>query len=204
MARALAEAGASVIVASRDQQKADAAASELPSPGGATHQAVVIDHMDEGSLNAGFDAAVDKAGRIDVLVNNGQQGHGLDLTNVTAEAFNRDLQNVTGYFLLSRRFHDHVVDRGGSGSIILIGSMYGVVGSYPDAYAGIHAASPVQYHALKGGVVHMTRHLAVYWATRQHSRQLPQPRAVSDGQDPQADGGQPHRKKPHAPDGQTA
>ena len=41
---------------------------------------------------------------------------------------------------------------------------YGVVGSYPDAYADITAASPVAYHALKGGIVHMTRHLAVYWA----------------------------------------
>lgn len=164
LSRALAEAGASVVVASRDQRRAEDAAGELPSPGGAKHFGVVIDHLDEASLNAGFDRAVELAGQVDILVNNGQQGHGLDLTNVTAEAFNRDLQNVTGYFLLSRRFRDHVVARGGSGSIILIGSMYGVVGSYPDAYAGIHAASPVQYHALKGGVVHMTRHLAVYWA----------------------------------------
>jgi NAD(P)-dependent dehydrogenase (short-subunit alcohol dehydrogenase family) len=42
--------------------------------------------------------------------------------------------------------------------------MYGVVGSYPDAYQGVSVASPVQYHALKGGTIHMTRHLAVYWA----------------------------------------
>jgi NAD(P)-dependent dehydrogenase (short-subunit alcohol dehydrogenase family) len=39
-----------------------------------------------------------------------------------------------------------------------------VVGSYPEAYEDICAASPVAYHALKGGVVHLTRHLAVYWA----------------------------------------
>jgi len=42
--------------------------------------------------------------------------------------------------------------------------MYGQVASYPDAYDGICAASPVSYHALKGGIIHMTRHLAVYWA----------------------------------------
>jgi gluconate 5-dehydrogenase len=46
----------------------------------------------------------------------------------------------------------------------MLGSMYGVVGSYPDAYQDICIASPVAYHALKGGVVQMTRHLAVYWA----------------------------------------
>jgi gluconate 5-dehydrogenase len=42
--------------------------------------------------------------------------------------------------------------------------MYGVVGSYPDAYEGLDFRSPVAYHALKGGTVHLTRHLAVYWA----------------------------------------
>ncbi|MCH7687492.1 MAG: SDR family oxidoreductase, partial [Planctomycetes bacterium] len=51
-----------------------------------------------------------------------------------------------------------------SASIILVGSMYGLVGSYPDAYAGIDNASPVAYHALKGGTLQMARHLAVYWA----------------------------------------
>ena len=86
------------------------------------------------------------------------------VTNVTADAFNADLQNATGYFLLARLLRDHVVERKVAGSVVMIGSMYGVVGSYPDAYDGVCVASPVQYHALKGGIVHMTRHLAVYWA----------------------------------------
>ena len=42
--------------------------------------------------------------------------------------------------------------------------MYGVVASYPSAYEGLAANSPPNYHALKGGVVHLTRHLAAYWA----------------------------------------
>jgi gluconate 5-dehydrogenase len=83
---------------------------------------------------------------------------------VTAEQFSRHLINATGYFTLARLFRDHIVSRKVDGSAIFIGSMYGVVGSYPDAYEGVTAASPVAYHALKGGIVHMTRHLAVYWA----------------------------------------
>lgn len=164
LSQALAEAGATVVVGSRDQNRAQSVVDELPSPGGAVHHAVVLDQMDEASLNSGFDEAVATAGQVDILINNGQQGHALDLTNVTAEAFNKDLQNATGYFLLARRLRDHVVSRKSSGSIVMIGSMYGVVGSYPDAYEGICTASPVQYHTLKGGIVHMTRHLAVYWA----------------------------------------
>lgn len=163
MSRALAEAGATVVVGSRDLARAQQVVSDLPSVNGAVHKAVTLDQMDERSIDAGFDAAVEQAGKVDILINNGQQGHALDLTNVTAEAFNKDLQNATGYFLLARRLHDHVVSRSATGSIVMIGSMYGVVGSYPDAYDGVCAASPVQYHTLKGGIVHMTRHLASYW-----------------------------------------
>lgn len=164
LSRALAEAGASVVIGSRDRSRAQSVVDQLPSPVGAVHHAVVLDQMDETSLNCGFDQAVKAAGQIDILINNGQQGHAVDLTTVTAEAFNKDLQNAIGYFLLARRLRDHVVSRKAPGSIVMIGSMYGVVGSYPDAYEGICDASPVQYHTLKGGIVHMTRHLAVYWA----------------------------------------
>lgn len=164
LSRALAEAGASVVVASRDRERAQSVADELPIHGSAMHHGVVLDQLNPDSIQQGFDAAVAIAGQVDILVNNGQQGHARDLTNVTAEEFSKDLQNATGYFLLARHLRDHVVQRGAAGSIVMIGSMYGVVGSYPEAYAGVCVASPVQYHALKGGIVHMTRHLAVYWA----------------------------------------
>ena len=162
LSRALAEAGARVVVASRDLSRAQQAADSLP--GGRPHYGVELNQLDEASINQGFAAAVESAGQIDVLVNNGQQGHAMDLTDVTAEAFSQDLQNATGYFLLARKLRDHVVSRGTAGSIVMLGSMYGVVGSYPDAYDGVCVASPVQYHTLKGGIIHMTRHLAVYWA----------------------------------------
>lgn len=164
MSRALAEAGASVVVASRDRHRAQAVASALPSPTGATHYGVPLDQLDERSIARGFEEAVQLAGKIDILINNGQQGTPVDLTTVTGEQFNRDLQNATGYFLLARHLRDHAVSRKAPGVVVMIGSMYGVVGSYPDAYEGICVSSPVQYHTLKGGIVHLTRHLAVYWA----------------------------------------
>jgi gluconate 5-dehydrogenase len=164
MARALAEAGASVVVGSRDASKARAVAETLPLVGSARHYGVGLDQMEPESLERGFADALSLAGRIDVLINNGHEGLGSDWTNVTSEQFTRQLANATGYFLLARLVHQHAVGRGAPASIILLGSMYGVVGSYPDAYEGVCAASPVAYHALKGGLVHMTRHLAVYWA----------------------------------------
>jgi NAD(P)-dependent dehydrogenase (short-subunit alcohol dehydrogenase family) len=164
MAAALAEAGASVVVSSRRIESAREVLERLPRVGDARHHAVAIDHMDEKSIAEGFDIVVKTAGRVDVLVANGHEPLGSDWRSVTAEQFSRQLMNATGYFLLARLTRDHVVERRGTGSVVLLGSMYGVVGSYPDAYEGVSTASPVAYHALKGGVVQMTRHLAVYWA----------------------------------------
>ena len=164
MAGALAEAGASVVVSSRSGERARDAAAALPRVGGAMHHGVALDHMDESSALAGFAAAVDTAGPIDVLVNNGHDPLGADWASVTAAQFNRHLANATGYFVLARALREHAVARRSPASVVMLGSMYGVVGSYPDAYDGGSAASPVAYHALKGGIIQMTRHLAVYWA----------------------------------------
>ena len=162
MSRALAEAGAAVVLTSREAVRAETAAARLPGP--AEHHGIALDQMDPASIERGWNDALSRAGRIDVLVNNGHEGLASDLTNVTAEQFSRQLANATGYFLLARLAHDHVVARKAPASIVMLGSMYGLVGSYPDAYAGITNASPVAYHTLKGGILHMTRHLAVYWA----------------------------------------
>lgn len=163
MAAALAEAGASVVASSRRIEDARAVADRLPRVD-ARHHAVAIDHMEEGSIEAGFNAAVKAAGGIDVLVANAHEALAADWRAVTAEQFNRQLMNATGYFLLARLARDHLVARGAPGSIVLLGSMYSVVGSYPDAYEGIGPANPVAYQALKAGIAQMARHLAVYWA----------------------------------------
>ena len=164
LARALAEAGARVATASRDQSRADDAAANLPRVRDAAHFGIVLDHMDEKSIDGGFDEVVERAGRVDILVNNGHEGGAEAWAEATAEGFTRQLANATGYFLLARRLRDHVVSRGAGGSVVMLGSMYGLVGSYPDVYEGVTQASPVAYHALKGGILQMTRHLAVYWA----------------------------------------
>jgi gluconate 5-dehydrogenase len=163
LARALAEAGASVIVSSRDERRASEAARALPVRDGSEHVPLVLDHMRPESLPEAFGQAVERAGKVDILLSNGHEALGADWTNVTAEQFTRHLANATGYFELARLMRNHAVERQQPASIILLGSMYGVVGSYPDAYEGVCPASPVAYHTLKGGIVHLTRHLAVYW-----------------------------------------
>lgn len=165
LARALAEAGARVAVTSRDPQRANDIVQSLPRPAGsASHFGVALDQTDPDSIDHCIATMQEQAGRIDVLVNNAHEPTGKDWQSITADEFQRHFVNITGYFLLARHVRNQAVAAKRPASIVMLGSMYGVVGSYPDTYEELVSASPAAYHALKGGIVQLTRHLAVYWA----------------------------------------
>lgn len=163
-AEALADAGASVIISSRTEERAIESANELPVHGEAGHFGIALDGTDEDKVRTGFESAMECTGRIDILVNNGHQHQSDDWSVATADSFADNFKNGTGYFLLARHVRDQAVEQSIPASIVMLGSMYGIVGSYPDTYEGICGASPASYHLLKGGIIHLTRHLAVYWA----------------------------------------
>ena len=164
MACALAEAGCQVIAASRNHANARKSAARLGGAQAGRHAAVAIDYFNEVSIKRGFTSALEQAGHIDILVNNGHEVLGSDWHTITAAQFNRQLAHATGYFLLARLVRDHAVQSRRPASIILLGSMYGQVASYPGVYRDAAAASPAAYQTLKAGIIHLTRHLAVYWA----------------------------------------
>lgn len=164
LASALAEAGASVVATSRQLARATELIGRLPEQPGQRHVALELDYLDESSIQQGFGNAIQQLGQVDVLVNNGHAPIAKDWKTVSHQQFTQQLANASGYFVLARLMRDHAVERRAPASVIMLGSMYGLVGSYPPAYDGICAASPVAYHTLKGGIAQMTRHLAVYWA----------------------------------------
>jgi gluconate 5-dehydrogenase len=162
MSRALAEAGATLAVTSREGERAAEFAGTLPGSG---HMGLGFDQGNTDSIPGVVEEVLLQLGRIDILVNNAYGGTAPSIESATAEDFDRAYHTgVTAYFLLARQVADHLRSRSAPGSIINIASMYGVVASYPDAYTGLPVNSPPNYHGLKGGLVHLTRHLAVYWA----------------------------------------
>lgn len=162
MSRALAEAGATLVVTSRHAEQAESFAASLPGNG---HVGIGFEQANTETIPSFVATVLDRVGRIDVLVNNAYGSTAPSIDSATAEDFDRAYHTgVTAYFLLAREVVNHLRQRQAPGSIINIGSMYGVVASYPDAYTGLPVNSPPNYHGLKGGLVHLTRHLAVYWA----------------------------------------
>ncbi len=153
MARGLAEAGASILVAARDPVKSQAAVAALAALG-CEAGSVALDVADEASCRALADAALARFGRVDILVNNAGMSIRRPAETYSAAEWRAVLEtNLTGAFICAQAVHP-AMKQGGGGKIINIGSMYSIFGA---AYA-------VPYAASKGGLVQMTKSLAAAWA----------------------------------------
>ena len=150
MARGLAGAGARVVVAARNREKSAAARDEL----GAGALAIDVDVTQEDSVAALVRRTVEQCGRIDILVNNA----GINIRKapeVLSLAEWREVleTNLTSAYLCSHAVYPEM-KKAGAGKIVNIGSMLSIFG------AGFAPA----YGASKGGIVQLTRSLAVAWA----------------------------------------
>jgi len=153
MARGLATAGAGIVVAARNKEKSDAAVQELTALGAEAHS-IAVDVTDERSVDAMVRDAVAWHGRLDILVNNAGINIRKPAQELTLDEWRRVLDaNLTSTFLCSRAVYPHM-KRGRAGKIINIGSMLSIFGA---------SFGPV-YGASKGGVVQLTKSLAVTWA----------------------------------------
>ena len=153
IAIALAMAGASVCIAGRNDEKNERVRLEVEKlgvPSIASHCDVNV----AADITATLAATEDAFGCLSILVNNA----GIATLNppelMTDEEWDSVIQtNLSGVFKFSRAAHPSLAKSGG-GKVINIGSMYSLFGS-PFAPS---------YSASKGGVVQLTRSLAVAWA----------------------------------------
>lgn len=153
MAKGLAAAGATVVIAGRNKTKAEAALSELRTSGAAAEFAE-LDVLQEASCHQAIDRTAQKFGRLDILVNNAGTSVRKPPEQLTAEEWHLVLNtNLTSAFFCSQAAYPHM-KRGGGGKIINIGSMMSVFGA---SYASPYASS-------KGAIVQMAKSFAVAWA----------------------------------------
>jgi NAD(P)-dependent dehydrogenase (short-subunit alcohol dehydrogenase family) len=164
--RALAEAGARTLTASRNLAALRAFAVELVSRG-LDVTALRLDQGDERSVLSLRDEVLKQAGRLDVLVNNAVLRPMTKGFEDGAPAFAESMRvNATGLFVITRAMGD-VMAAGGGGSIINIGSIHGMIGPDPPIYEGtdMHGWYP-DYFFHKGGMINFTRFVASYYGPR--------------------------------------
>ena len=153
MAKGLAGAGATVVIAGRNKTKAQSALSELQALGGQA-EFIELDVLKQASCHAAIKQAAERFGRLDILVNNAGTSVRKQPQDFTADDWHLVMNtNLTSAFFCSQAAYPHMV-KAGSGKIINIGSMMSVFAS---AYATPYATS-------KGGIVQLARSMAVAWA----------------------------------------
>lgn len=161
-ARGLAEAGAHVVVTSRFAESAQAAAERIAEEGeGRAVTGLQLDQSDPDSIAAFSEAVVRECGGVDILVNNAVHRQGGELASTTAEDWDAtSATNSRGLFLLTQAVGNTMIEQGRGGSVINIGSIYGIVAPDFPIYEGTSVVPPIFYSYDKAGMVGFTRYLA--------------------------------------------
>ena len=156
-ARALAEAGARIIIAEIDPDVAASGRDEL-TRAGFESEVLRLDVTKPSDVTAAADQVVKKYGGVDVLVCNAGVAFNTPAEEMPDEEWMKVIDiNLNGVFWCCRAFGSHML-KAGRGSIINIGSMSGIISNKPQPQC--------HYNASKAAVHMLTKSLAAEWAGR--------------------------------------
>jgi NAD(P)-dependent dehydrogenase (short-subunit alcohol dehydrogenase family) len=160
---ALAEAGATVIIASRGVENCQKVAEQLNQQG-CRAEGMLLDLTDEKSIKDLVEFIIAKYNQIDILVNNAVSREGYKKIEETTKSDWELSQtiNSTGLMLISKEVVAHMAKKK-SGAIINIGSIQGAVGPNFSVYGNTGVSSPLAYTYDKWGMVGLTKWMANYY-----------------------------------------
>ncbi len=164
----LSELGAHVIVVSRTRGECQSLVDDL-SAEGTEGLAVEADVTDPDAVDRMVTEVLDQFGQVDILVNNAYSGEAASFEEMTVSQWRSALDGaMTSTFLCSKAVAPGMKDRE-SGSILNIGSIYGVVAPDQSIYGRANNNNPINYGPAKAGVIQTTKWLAAYlgqWGIR--------------------------------------
>ncbi|MEZ0219354.1 MAG: SDR family oxidoreductase [Tardiphaga sp.] len=184
IAEALAEAGATTVLASRNLVALDELAGSMRE-----RQLKVLtrryDQGDESTITALLGSVVAETGGVDVLVNNAvvRPMRDWDYEGASQDFAESMRVNATGLYNMHRVFGNHMASRGG-GSIVNIGSIQGMVGPDFSLYEGLDWGCPPEYFFHKGGLLQLTRFVAAKLGSKGVRVNALSPGGFSNNQDP--------------------
>jgi len=153
IAMGLAGAGANIVIAARSVEKTAQALEDIRALGVEAH-GITVDVTQEPAIQRMITNTIDHMGRLDILVNNSGIAVRAQPQELTAAQWDSVVDvNLRAAFLASKEAYAQMVKAGG-GKVINVGSMYSIFGSDWGA----------PYAASKGGLVQLTKSLAVAWA----------------------------------------
>lgn len=125
-----------------------------------------IDITNKASIEALIVYVSEKYGKIDALVNSAyprNKNYGKHFFEVAYTDFYENVgMNLGGYFLTSQQFAKYF-QKQGYGNIINLASIYGVIAPRFEVYDNTPMTTPVEYAAIKSGLIHLTKYMAKYF-----------------------------------------
>ncbi|MFC4357683.1 oxidoreductase [Halobium salinum] len=160
LTRGLADHGAAIVVADAAVDRGATLADEVKG------RFVETDVTSEASMRDCFETVVSEFGTVDGFVNcsyprNENYGQSYETMTYADWRENVDL-HLNSYFLGAYLASQVMVGQQGGGSIVNFGSTYGIQAPNFAVYEGTGMTSPVEYSAIKGGVLNLTRYMASY------------------------------------------
>ena len=164
--RAIVDSGDIPVVADIDMMAATQLVDSLAPEQAARACAAHLDITSKDSIAALISEVTDRYGRVDAVVNNAyprNRNYGRKLEDVTYTDFCENVDShLGGYFLVAQQFCLAFRAQGG-GNVVNMSSIYGVMAPRFEVYAGTEMTMPVEYAAIKSGVIHLTRYFAQYF-----------------------------------------
>jgi len=164
--KSICQAGATAVIAEYDISIAQKAKEELQQTfPNAKIEAVEMNITSKSSIDLAIKTLIKNLGFIDALVNNAyprNQNYGKVFFDVEYNDFCENLgMNLGGYFLTSQQFSRYFKKRK-AGNIINISSIYGVIAPKFEVYDDTEITMPVEYAAIKSGLIHLTKYMSKY------------------------------------------
>ena len=160
----LAELGANLVLASRDQQKCQKKCEEITRDieGAGKAVALELDVLSKDSVDGFFSRVHEHFPAVDILVNNAWSGNKNSWESISNQDWEYDIDMcLNSVFRLTKAaFEDLKTTRG---VILNIGSMYGHIGPDYRIYDGKEFANPPSYGAAKAGVIQFTKYRPAFF-----------------------------------------
>jgi NAD(P)-dependent dehydrogenase (short-subunit alcohol dehydrogenase family) len=148
---------------------------------------VKCDITDSSSVIEALKLVKTTFGNIDGLVNNAYprtSDWGAKFEDIVFDSWKKNVDwQLNSYFFMTQQVANCMKDRK-YGSIVNIGSVYGVVGPDFTIYNGTTMTMPAAYAAIKGGIVNFTRYLCSYLGPNQIRVNVVSPGGIFDNQNP--------------------
>lgn len=161
----VAEHGGIAVVADRDVVAATRVAEEIAAKYPGRGEAEALDITDKASVTRLIESLHERHGRINAVVNNAyprNRNYGRKFEEVTYEDFCENLSShLGGYFLVAQQFSTYFREQG-TGNIINMASIYGIMAPRFEVYAGTSMTMPIEYAAIKSSIINLTKYMAKY------------------------------------------